>query len=55
VVWLPPGEKHWHGASPAAAMSHVVIAEALEGKSADWLEEVSDEQCGAAAAFAAGR
>jgi quercetin dioxygenase-like cupin family protein len=42
VVWFPPGEKHWHGASPATAMKY--IAEQLDGKAADWLEKVSDEQ-----------
>lgn len=44
VVWFPPGEKHWHGASPTTAMSHIAIAEVLEGRSADWLEKVSDAQ-----------
>jgi quercetin dioxygenase-like cupin family protein len=44
VVWFPPGEKHWHGASLSTAMSHVAIAEALDGKSVDWLEHVTDEQ-----------
>lgn len=44
VVWFPPGEKHWHGASPNAAMSHVAIQEALNGSAVDWLEKVSDEQ-----------
>jgi len=42
IVWFPPGEKHWHGASPTEAMSHYAIAEALDGKSVDWLEKVSD-------------
>lgn len=42
IVWFEPGEKHWHGASPAAAMTHIAIAEALEGKVVDWLEKVSD-------------
>jgi len=49
VVWFPPGEKHWHGAAPAVAMTHIAIVEALEGKSADWMEKVSDEQYQAAA------
>jgi len=40
VVWLPPGEKHWHGAAPKAAMTHI----ALNGKTVDWMEKVSDEQ-----------
>lgn len=44
VVWFPPGEKHWHGAAPATAMTHLAIQEKLEGKTADWLEPVSDEQ-----------
>ncbi|MDR6666930.1 (R)-mandelonitrile lyase [Rhizobium sp. 1399] len=44
VVWFPPGEKHWHGASPETAMSHIAIQEALNGSVADWLEQVSDEQ-----------
>ena len=44
VVWIPPGEKHWHGATPTTAMTHVAIAEALDGKSVDWMEQVSDEQ-----------
>jgi quercetin dioxygenase-like cupin family protein len=44
LVWFPPGEKHWHGATSATAMTHVAIAEALEGKSVDWLEHVSDAQ-----------
>ena len=44
VVWFPPGEKHWHGASPTTAMSHIAIQEALEGTAVEWLEHVSDEQ-----------
>lgn len=44
VVWFPPGEKHWHGAAPTVAMTHLAIAEELDGKTADWLEPVSDEQ-----------
>ncbi len=44
VVWFPPHEKHWHGASPTAAMSHIAIQESLDGKAVDWLEKVSDEQ-----------
>ncbi|MGC8643249.1 MAG: (R)-mandelonitrile lyase [Isosphaeraceae bacterium] len=43
VVWFPPGEKHWHGATPANAMTHIAIQEALDGKVVDWLEHVSDE------------
>jgi quercetin dioxygenase-like cupin family protein len=44
VVWFPPGLKHWHGASPTAAMTHIAIQESLNGKNVDWLEKVSDEQ-----------
>src|SRR5438128_4650863 len=44
VVWFEPGEKHWHGASPAAAMTHIAIQEALNGKVVDWMEHVSDEE-----------
>lgn len=44
VVWFPPGEKHWHGASPTTAMTHIAIQEALDGKAVDWLEQVSEEQ-----------
>jgi quercetin dioxygenase-like cupin family protein len=44
VVWFPPGEKHWHGATATTAMTHIAIQEQLDGKSADWMEEVSDEQ-----------
>ena len=46
VVSFPPGEKHWHGASPKTAMSHIAIAEALDGKVVDWMEKVTDEQDG---------
>jgi quercetin dioxygenase-like cupin family protein len=42
VVWFEPGEKHWHGASPDAAMTHIAIQEALNGSPVDWLEKVSD-------------
>ena len=44
VVWFAPGEKHWHGASPTTAMTHIAIQEALDGKAVDWMEKVSDEQ-----------
>ncbi len=44
VVIAAPGEKHWHGAAPATAMTHIAIQEALDGKNVDWLEKVSDEQ-----------
>ncbi|WP_407682017.1 (R)-mandelonitrile lyase [Pseudoduganella aquatica] len=44
IVWIPPNVKHWHGAAPTTAMSHIAIAEALDGKVVEWLEKVSDEQ-----------
>ena len=44
VVWIAPGEKHWHGATPTTGMTHIAIAEQLDGKSVDWMEQVSDEQ-----------
>jgi len=44
VIWFSPGEKHWHGASPTTAMTHISIVEQVDGKSADWMEHVSDEQ-----------
>jgi quercetin dioxygenase-like cupin family protein len=44
VVWFEPGEKHWHGATPTTAMTHIAIQEKLDGKVVDWLEKVSDEQ-----------
>ena len=44
VIWFPPGEKHWHGATGTTAMTHIAIVEQLDGKSADWMEKVSDEQ-----------
>ena len=44
VVWFAPGEKHWHGATPATAMTHIAIQEALDGKAVDWMEHVTDEQ-----------
>jgi quercetin dioxygenase-like cupin family protein len=47
VVWFAPGEKHWHGASPAAAMTHIAVQEVLDGKAVEWLEHVSDAQYGA--------
>jgi len=46
VVWFPPGEKHWHGASPTTAMTHVAVQESLDGKVVEWLEQVTDEQYG---------
>jgi quercetin dioxygenase-like cupin family protein len=47
VVWFPPGEKHWHGASPTTAMTHIAIQEHQDGKVGDWLEKVTDEEYGA--------
>jgi quercetin dioxygenase-like cupin family protein len=44
TVWFEPGEKHWHGASPTLAMSHIAIAEALDGKVVDWMEHVTDAE-----------
>ncbi len=44
VIWFPPGEKHWHGATATTAMTHIAIQESLDGKTADWMEKVSDEQ-----------
>lgn len=46
IVWFPPGLKHWHGASPNCAMSHIAIAEALDGSVVEWLEKVTDAQYG---------
>src|SRR6266567_1722110 len=48
VVWCPPGEKHWHGATSTTAMTHIAILEHLNGKTVDWMEKVSDEQYQAA-------
>jgi quercetin dioxygenase-like cupin family protein len=42
VVWFPPNEKHWHGATPTGAMTHIAIQEALDGKVVEWMEHVSD-------------
>lgn len=44
VVWIPPGQKHWHGAAPGSSMTHIAITERLDGKTVDWLEKVSDAQ-----------
>ena len=44
VVWFAPGEKHWHGAGPTTAMTHIALQEALDGKVVDWMEHVSDAQ-----------
>ena len=44
VIWAPPSEKHWHGAAATRAMTHISIVEQLDGKSAEWMEKVSDKQ-----------
>ena len=44
VVWFPPGEKHWHGASPTTALTHIAVQEQLDGKAVEWLEQVSADQ-----------
>jgi quercetin dioxygenase-like cupin family protein len=44
VVWFPPGEKHWHGATPTTAMTHIAIQEQLDGKVVDWMEKVTEYQ-----------
>jgi quercetin dioxygenase-like cupin family protein len=46
VIWCPPGTKHWHGATPKTAMTHIAIVEKLDGKGVEWMEHVSDEQYG---------
>src|SRR5215467_7535691 len=46
VVWFPPGEKHWHGATSTTAMTHIAIQETLDGKAVEWMEKVSDAQYG---------
>ncbi len=43
VVWFPPGEKHWHGATSSTAITHIAIQEQLDGKTVDWMEKVSEE------------
>nr|WP_236031547.1 hypothetical protein [Ktedonospora formicarum] len=43
MIWFEPGEKHWHGAAPTTALTHIAIAERLDGKTVDWMEKVSDE------------
>jgi 4-carboxymuconolactone decarboxylase len=47
VVWIPPGQKHWHGAAPNSSMVHIAIAEQLDGKTVEWMEKVSEAQYGA--------
>jgi quercetin dioxygenase-like cupin family protein len=44
VVWIPPDEKHWHGATPATAMTHFAVQEQLDGRTVDWMEHVSEDQ-----------
>src|SRR2546423_10624773 len=46
VVWFQPNEKHWHGAAPTTAMTHIAIQETLDGKAVEWMEKVSDEEYG---------
>lgn len=48
VIWFPPGEKHWHGAAPTTAMTHIAVQEQLDGTTVNWMEKVSDEQYQAA-------
>jgi quercetin dioxygenase-like cupin family protein len=48
TVWIPPNEKHWHGAAPTTGMVHIALQEALDGKHVEWMEHVSDEQYNAA-------
>lgn len=48
VIWFAPGEKHWHGATPTTAMTHIAIQEQLDGQAVEWMEHVSDEQYQAA-------
>ncbi|MGO4564988.1 cupin domain-containing protein [Rhizobium sp. 2YAF20] len=47
VVWFAPGEKHWHGATPQTAVTHIAIQETQDGKAAEWMEYVTDDQYGA--------
>ena len=44
VVWFPPGERHWHGATATTGMSHIAVQERLDGKNVEWMEKVGDEQ-----------
>lgn len=46
VIWIPPGVKHWHGATATNGMTHIAIQEQLDGKNVEWMEQVSDEQYG---------
>ena len=45
MIWCPPGHKHWHGATPTTAMTHIAIQEALDGNAVEWLQKVTDEEC----------
>ena len=47
VIWFAAGEKHWHGAAPTTAMTHIAVQEVLDGKAVEWLEHVTDDQYGA--------
>jgi quercetin dioxygenase-like cupin family protein len=55
VVWFPPNVRHWHGASPTTAMTHLAIQESLDGKAVEWMEKVTDEQYGKYAGSARAR
>jgi quercetin dioxygenase-like cupin family protein len=44
AMWCPPGHKHWHGATPTTAMTHIAVQESLNGKNVEWLEKVTDAQ-----------
>lgn len=44
VIWCPPNQRHWHGPTPTTSMTHIAIQEALDGKSVNWMEKVTDEQ-----------
>lgn len=44
VVWAPPGEKHWHGATPTTLLVQIAVQEALDGRAAEWMEQVADDQ-----------
>jgi quercetin dioxygenase-like cupin family protein len=43
VVWIPPGQKHWHGATPTTSMTHIAIQEFLDGKNVEWMDKVTDD------------
>lgn len=44
VIWFPPGEKHWHGATATTGMTHIAVQEQLDGKAVEWMEKVTDEE-----------